>query len=275
MPRQAGKLGRKPMDKSRPRLTLEKYLDPRTPLSAAGLPSVTLYQDVDRESLVKSWPMYMNDQLGCCTIAGLAHMYGAWTTYAVAAGGEALFPDSEIVTVYSRVGGYDPSQTQPDGSNLTDNGCLCSDVLADARVTGMTDVNGHTHKVAGYAAMGNPADEVLIGQLLDVFGAVYIGADIQQHMMDEFNAGQPWTWEPGDQVVGGHCIPLERRVPAGSRVGILEYITWAADQHATFGWQSGAVEEAWAVVTEDWLTVNGTTVEGLDLTQLLADMADV
>jgi hypothetical protein len=146
-----------------------------------------------------------------------------------------------------------------------------ADVLAYLKATGMTDTSGKVHKIAGYAAFGNPADELLLGQVVDVFGSVYVGFNVQQHMMDEFEAGQVWTWEPGDEMVGGHCVPLQRREAAGSRHGILDYITWAAEQHADFGWQSRAVEEAWAVVSEDWLEANGSTVEGLDLSQLLAD----
>lgn len=265
-----GKLGRLPMDKTRPRLTLERYLDPRTPLSRAGLPPVGWHQDVDRSSQVPSIPMYMNDRLGCCTIAALAHMFGAWTVYAGAAAGEALFSDEEIVTVYSRVGGYVP------GDSSTDQGCLCSDVLADAQSVGITDVRGTVHKVAGYAAMGNPADEYLLAQLLDVFGAVYVGFDVQQHMMTEFSQHQVWTWLTGDQDVGGHCVPLQRRAPTGPGIhGVLEYWTWGTRQRADFRWQANAVEEAWVPVTEDWIRANGTTVEGLDLAQLLADAQDL
>jgi hypothetical protein len=259
-----GKLGRRPMDRTRPRLILEKYLDPRASLSAAGLPAVPVTADVDRYSQVAEWPMYMNDQLGCCTIAAAGHMFGAWSAYAGT--GESLFADDEIVRVYSAVGGYVPGD--PD----SDQGCVMSDVLAYLKTAGMTDTAGKTHKVAGFASFGNPANEVLLGQVLDVFGSVYVGANIQQHMMDEFQAGQVWTWQPGGEVVGGHCIPLQRREPAGSRHGILDYITWAEEQHADFGWQANAVEEAWAVVTEDWITANGTSVTGLDLEQLLSDM---
>jgi len=43
-------------------------------------------------------------------------------------------------------------------------------------------------------------------------------------------------------------------------------------QPATTSWQAHAVDEAWAVVSEDWVQQNGTSVSGLDLTQLLADM---
>lgn len=262
MPRQAGKYGRLPLDPTRRRLTLEKYLDPRVALSRSGLPPVPLTQDVDRASAVQSWPMYLNDQLGDCTIAAMAHMYGAWTQYA--SGREALFADDVVQGTYSRVGGYVP------GDPNTDQGCVMADVLADQKASGMTDNAGHAHKVAGYAAFGNPADEVLLGQVLDVFGTVYVGINVQQQMEDEFSAQQPWTWDPAGQSIGGHAICLQRRLGSGNAP--LEYVTWGALQPATTAFQAGAAEEAWAVVTEDWLQANGTTVEGLDLAQLLADM---
>lgn len=263
---QAGMLGRLPFDPERPRLTLEKYLDPRAPLAKGGLPAVPGTEDVDRASHVASWPMYANDQLGDCTIAGAAHMFGAWTAYNGRASGEALFADEEIIRAYSAVGGYVPGE--PD----TDQGCVMADVLAYLKHTGLTDAGGTVHKVAAYAALGNPADEDLLAQVLDVFGSVYAGFDVQNHMMDEFEAGQVWTWQPGDELVGGHCVPLQRREPAGSRHGILDYVTWGAVQHADFGWQAHAVSEAWAVVTQDWLNASGHTVTGLDLRQLITDM---
>lgn len=265
MPRQAGKYGRRPPDPTRRRLTLERYLDPRTALSRAGLPPVPLSRDVDRASKVKAWPMYLNDRLGDCTIAAIGHMYGAWTQYA--AGAEALFGDDQVQAVYSRVGGYVP------GDEGTDGGCVMQDVLADQEATGITDCADRVHKVAGYAAFGNPADEVLLGQVLDVFGTVYVGINCQASILTEFSAGKPWTWTPGEPVEGGHAICLQRRL--GSGRAPLEYVTWGALQSATTGFQAHAAEEAWAVVTQDWLRANGTTVEGLDLRQLLADMRHV
>jgi hypothetical protein len=265
MPRTAGKYGRQPFDPSKKRLTLEKYLDPRSQLSRHGLPPVPLTQDVDRASKVSSWPMYLNDQLGDCTIAAVGHMFGAWSRYA--RGTEVLFSDNQIQTVYSRVGGYVPGD--PD----TDNGCNMAEVLADLKAHGMTDTHGHVRKVAGFAAFGNPADETLLGQVLDVFGTVYVGINCQASIQTEFAEGRPWTWTPGEPVEGGHAICLQRRLGSGSAP--LEYVTWGALQPATTGFQAGAAEEAWAVVTDLWLEANGTTVEGLDLQQLLADMAYV
>jgi hypothetical protein len=162
------------------------------------------------------------------------------------------------------VGGYVP------GDASTDNGCVMQDVLADQQANGMTDTSGKLHQVAGYAALGNPADLDLLGQVLDVFGSAYTGINVQQQMETEFSAQEPWTWDPGAQSIGGHCVCLQRRLGSGSAP--LEYVTWGVLQPATTGFQAGAVEEVWAVVTQDWLQANGTTVEGLDLTQLLADM---
>lgn len=261
-----GKYGRISPDPERPKLTLEKYLDPRRDLTRAGLPPVAMTADVDRASKVASWPMYLNDQLGDCTIAGLAHMFGAWTTYNGQAPGEALFGDDEIEQVYSRIGGYVP------GDEDTDQGCMMSDVLADAKAAGITDVHGKTHKIAGYAAFGDPTNETLLGQVLEVFGSVYVGFNVQASIENEFAEGKPWTYTPGEEFVGGHCVVLQHRAPEGSRTGILQYVTWGALQYATESWQAHTVEEAWAPVTQDWLTVNGASVEGLDLTQLLADM---
>jgi hypothetical protein len=263
---EAGKFGRLPFDPERPRLVFEKYLDPRTPLSAAGLPPVSLYENVDRASKVSSWPMYCNDQVGCCTISALGHMYGAWATYS--GRDEALFADSEITSVYSRNSGYVP------GNPATDTGCNMASVLADQVANGMEDNAGELHKVLGYAAFGNPADEDLLGQALDVFGSVYVGFNVQQENMTEFGTGV-WTWTPGAPFIGGHCVPLQRRLPAGSRHGILQYVTWGELQLADFGFQAHLVEEAWVVVTQDWVQANGVTVAGMNVVQLLADMQGV
>jgi hypothetical protein len=266
---QPGKYGRLPLDPEKPRLIFERYLDPRRMLSPYGLPAVPATEDVNRSSMVPHIPMYRNDTLGDCTIAALGHMFGAWTVNAGDRAGEALFSDDEITAVYSRVGGYVP------GDPASDNGCQCSDVLADAQVNGITGTDGTVHKLAGYAALGNPADEDLIAQVLEVFGSLYVGFNVQQVIETEFSQGKPWTWAKGAKTIGGHCVNLERRYPEEDGAGYLEYWTWGQRQRATAGWQAHAVEEAWVPVTQDWIARNGESVEGLDLTQLLADCQSI
>lgn len=258
--RRHGLYGRLPRDPEKFLPTLEAYL---TPSAAVALPPVPLTQDVDRASNVTSWPMYLNDTLGDCTIAGAGHMFGALSVYGGRA--EPLFSDQVITTTYSAVSGYVP------GDPSTDNGAAMPDVLDYLRQTGMTDTDGHVHKVAGYAAFGNPSNELLLGQVLDIFGTVYCGIDCPESAEQEFDAGEAWTYVPGSPIEGGHCIVLQRRYPS-SDVNVDEFVTWGALQRADFGFVAHYLEEAYAVVSEDWIAVNGTSATGLDLAQLLADM---
>jgi hypothetical protein len=149
-----------------------------------------------------------------------------------------------------------------------------SDVLADARRNGITDTKGKVHKLLGFAALGNYADQELLAQVADVFGSVYVGFNVEQSNETQFDEGLAWTYTPGDTIVGGHCVVLQRRF-GGKPAAPYEYVSWGALVSATQSFQANLVEEAWAAVSEDWVRACGTTVEGLDLKQLLADMAYV
>lgn len=270
----AGKLGRLPRDTSRTALTLENYLRTHPASAKTGLEPVGPEDDVDRASKVTDWPMYCNgpdpgnppaspDGVGDCTIAEAAHAYTALGVYAGKP--QVLFSDSEVVSVYSDISGYDPS------TGNDDNGCQMQDVLNYLRNTGMADVNGNVHKVAAYAALGNPADIQMLSQTLKTFGYVYLGVNLPQSAEDQFGNGA-WTYEAGSPVVGGHCIGLHRRKPYGSQVGVFEMASWGALQPATIAFIQHYVEEAWAVITQDWIEANGDSCDGISLAQLEADM---
>ena len=267
------KLGRIARDTSRWAPALEDYLRPAPVSGTQGLEPVADSEDVDRATKVYDWPMYSNgpdpgnppaspDGIGDCTCAEMAHAYTALGVYAGKP--QVLFSDSEVISVYSRISGYDPAT----GGN--DNGCQMQDVLADQRQNGMTDVNGNVHKVTAYAALRSPSDITLLSQVLKTFGFAYIGINCPQSAEDEF--GQVWTYVPGSPILGGHAIGLHRRQPYGSRVGVFDMASWGALQPAAISFISHYVEEAWAVVTPDWIEANGASVDGIALAQLEADM---
>jgi len=255
------KYGRNRRDHSRFALTIEDYL--RANPVTGGLEQAGNSEDVDRASKVPDWPMYGNDAIGDCTIAAMGHAYTALEMYAGHLG--TVFPESEIVKAYSAVSGYDPAT----GAN--DNGAQMQDVLAYMRSEGMTDQLGKTHKVVAYAALGRPANPALLSQCLKTFGSVYVGIDCPQSAEDEFGR-EPWTYEPGSPILGGHAISLHRRHPYGSKVGVWDFSTWGAIQPVTSPFLAHYVEEAWIFVTEDWIESNGSTCDGLSLAQLQADM---
>src|ERR1700740_2903465 len=106
--------GRKPPNYKHPRAWLEDYY------SVSELPAFSPL--VDYCSKVYTWPMYLNDQLGDCTCAGVCHCVNAWTKYVT--GVEEVLPNSVPLAVYEAVGKYVP------GDPSTDNGCVMSDILA-------------------------------------------------------------------------------------------------------------------------------------------------
>jgi len=183
-------------------------------------------------------------------------MIQGWTAFANT---EVTIAQSSVIQAYSAVSGYDPET----GAN--DNGAQMQDVCAYWKQTG---VGGH--KIAGYAAFGDPTDLTLMRQVLNTFGTVYLGINCPYSALDQFDAGQPWSYVSGSPIDGGHAIPLQQVVTA--QIGIYHVVTWGRLQRATISFMEHYVEEAWCVVSQDWIDANGTTIEGLDLTRLLSDM---
>jgi hypothetical protein len=251
----AYKLGRLPRDLSRYAPTFEDYR------AGGGLPVVAPADNVDRATDVTSWPMYDNDTLGDCTVAGIAHVISAMAVY----GGNPLpvFSDNEIIRVYSAVGGYVP------GDPNTDQGANMQTVLDYIKLNGMTDEAGKLHKIVAYAAFGNPKDTNLLAGVLNTFGAAYVGINCPASAQTQF--GKLWSWQPCSPIEGGHAIGFHRRAPLAGQ-GPIVYSTWGALQPATLGFHKHYATEAWAVVSQDWLEANGLSLEGLNLAQLEADM---
>jgi hypothetical protein len=265
-----GKRGWLPRDRSRKIPVLENYRDPVT---AMALPAVLPDVDVDRASKVADWPMYSNGPdpenvtccpgspggCGDCMWAAPAHMIQAWTAYA---GTEITIPDSEVVKGYASTG-YNPQ------TGTGDNGTDAQTVMEYLRNVGYTDTAGKVHKIVAYAMLGNPADETLLAQSLDVFGGVYTEVALAEAQETQFASVQPWSYQPGSPGVGGHGICLQRRATGPD---IWRLVSWGALVSADTSFVYNQVVAAYVIVTEDWLQANGSTITGLDLAQLLADM---
>jgi len=282
--RTPGKRGWKPRDPRKRVPILERYLRPWEGAlgGASPEPLPAAFGNIDRETAVADWPMYVNgpdpanpsfapDGLGDCTIAGICHSFSAMAVYAGFP--EPLFSSAAIVTAYSACGGYVP------GDPSTDGGCDMATVLTYMSRTGIPDTTGKVHKVAGWAAFGDPQNEQLLAQSLAATGTGYLGSAIQDAQETQFGNGDVWEWVPGGSIAGGHCYVLQRRRVGGT--GILEMATWGAIQRAAreFWWCAASPSigggEAYYVASEDYVRANGTTLLGMDQEQLIADSADV
>jgi hypothetical protein len=241
--------GRRPPDYTRPRLWADDYYT-----SAAQLPAFS--DDVDWCTAVTSWPMYLNDTLGDCTIAAAGHAIGAWTRYA--GGAELTLTDPQVLTAYEACSGYVPGQP------ATDNGAVISDVLAYWHQAG---IGGH--QIEAYAQLRDTT-ELGLNQALQLFGTVYLGINCPASAEQQFDNGQPWSYVKGSPNAGGHAIVLQKFTAPAK--GDYTVITWGAAQPMTLRFAATYIEEAWALLSPQWLSARGDSLAGLDVAQLTADM---
>jgi hypothetical protein len=214
-------------------------------------------QRVDYLSRVGNWPMYLNDSIGDCTCAGAGHVIEAESTYGQ--GSTVAVGDHDVLTAYEAVSGYNPTTGQ------NDNGARMQDVLSYWRKTGIAG-----HRILAFAQV-DASNVSLLGTALATFGALYVGINFPGSAMTQFNQGKPWDVVPGATIEGGHAIHVGSYDPAGA-VG-WQLVTWGAVQGMTQAFWDRYVEEAWIVITPEWLNANGTSPGGLDLYGLGQDLS--
>lgn len=254
-----GKYGYVPRDFSKPAPEFGRYV-----LAADPLPDSPAF--ADRESKVTSWPMYKNDQLGDCTVAGMLHAISSMTAYSGQVPGGAMFTDEEAVKIYSAVSGYDPV------SGANDNGAQLADVCKYMVQTGATDVNGKVHKLAAWAEITSFANLRLLKRVANAFGSVYLAINCPYSALDQFDAGKPWTVDPSSQIDGGHAICLQYSAVNTGTMDDETIITWGKEQKMNEAFARTYLAEAVALVSADDVNVQtGKNPVGLDLQTLVND----
>jgi hypothetical protein len=240
---------------------LPPKIDPRTLflakyLKTAGLPTPPPAEDFGSR-VGKNWGMMLNDQIGDCTCAAAGHMLLEWTTYA----GKPFTPsDTDVLTAYSAVSGYNP-QT---GAN--DNGAVLLDVLNYWRQTGIAG-----HKIIAYVAL-EPKNHNNFEDALYLFGNVYLGLALPMSAQNQ----QTWTVPPGGPVGpgapgswGGHAVP----VVGYNRRG-LTVVTWGKTLAMSWTFLDTYCDEAFAVLSQDWFKGSSNlTPDNFDMATLQQDLS--
>lgn len=237
---------------AKPKVRLAPFLtsDEPTPMSVNFLP---------REI---AWGVLGNDRYGDCAWAGIAHLLMANAHYTRA--DEICFTDDNVLAAYSDATGFNPADPN------SDQGTVLQDALNFMSTTGMSDANGNLHKIVAFAQVdaANP-DEV--DRAHQLFGGTYNGFSVYKFMMDEFDAGKPWTdhSENRGSLDGGHCVPTMRtNVDRGSRT----CVTWGKPQPIGPAFWKNYFFESWVAITPEWIDANGRSPSGLDLQGLLAEV---
>lgn len=239
--------------------------DPRTLLLASyitpALPAPP--PKFDLTTKVKAWGMMDNDQIGDCTCAAAGHLIMEWTANA---GKKMVTPtDDQIVAAYSAITGYNP-QT---GAN--DNGAQEIDVLNYWRQTGIA-----ADKIGAYVAI-EPSNHTHVMDAVYIFGGCYIGVQLPITAQAQTQNHQPWSVPPGGPngdgrpgSWGGHAIPVMAYDAHG-----LTVVTWGALQMMTWSFWETYCDEAYAILSTDYLTGGEKTPQGFNMEQLQADLQDL
>lgn len=244
------KLGKSKPKKNKKTLKFSRYMTPDAPLIEP--PSkVFLEYKIPPDTI----GMYANDQYGDCVFAGIAH----WLMLITAHAGTMIVPTlDDVLNMYSAVTGFDPSQTQPDGSNPTDKGCAVTDALSFWQSTGLCG-----HKIDGWAAI-DPKNLINRRLGLYLFLGVGVGVQLPYSAQDQFDAKQTWDTVSGG-VAGGHFI-----LESGEGSDGHNYETWGkGDQKGTNDWDAQCTDESYIVLTHDLVeSASAKTPFGFDYAAL-------
>ncbi len=87
----------------------------------------------------------------------------------------------------------------------------------------------------------DPKNHTHIQQAIEIFGGVYLGFQVQQNAIQEFDAKQPWT--PGPLTNDGHAV-----FAVGYDPKTVTVLTWGSTQQGTWAWWDECVDEAYAIL---------------------------
>jgi hypothetical protein len=241
------KLGRKAVVVDTRTMRLSKYF-------TATLPPPPVSRDWSKGG--KTWGLMLNDQLGDCTIAGLGHAVQIWT---INSSQEVTVPDSAILQAYEDWCGYSPSDPS------TDQGGIELNVLKDFKAQGLAG-----HNLTAFASV-LPANQQHVMQAINLFVGLYIGMEIPQYIM---SGEPPSLWDiditADNTIIGGHAVYITGYDLIGPK-----FISWGTNYQMTWAYFTKFVDEAYALISKDFIEASGLSPSGFSLMDLETDLVNI
>ena len=263
------KLGKKPAKIDTRTLKLSKYLKEVT----APVPEPP--DNLDYAELITNsigWPVYLNDQIGDCVPAAMAHQIEQWTYLAKGEANRTALSNQQVLWLYEKLGGYIP------GNPLTDNGVVMLDALRYWRNAGVFG-----NKIQAFASV-DLTNYTEVRQAIWLFGNIFLGIQLplsaQQGDMwtvpvdGPIGDGAPGSW-------GGHCVPVTayhvRPNPTSDVANRKTYtvITWGQAMKMSHNFMTTYGDEAYVLLDLGWLQSSGKSVGGFDLGTLQNDLRNL
>lgn len=230
-------------------------IDPRVPHLFKHMMAVQPKPAVDWASAVKSFPMLANDRIGCCTAAAALHLAQVWLANATKI--DWTPTDDNAIALYTATSDY-PKE---------DDGTTEAQVLQYWKNTGIpTSIGTETILFASV----NPKNPVEMKLAIENFGGVYIGVDLPisaqtQSTWDMSGQGTEGNGAPGSW--GGHAVCIPRYDES-----VYTCVTWGKLLDITPAFMNTYCDEAYAIISRDWLADSGISPPGLNWQGLLDDL---
>lgn len=248
------------------------------------LPPLPDVFDVDTSlgGIVDNDPL-SNITYGDCVEAGSGHAIIRFEKFET--GVQPPVTANDIVTQYFKeTGGVDSGLVMLDHLNLW-------------RQQGIPISDGRTYKIHAYASV-DWKNHTEVMYCIYLLRGIYVGFQVPQSALDQFNAGQIWTVVPNSPIRGGHCIYtkaylelaelLRRRygiilpiVPLLRRLKIVRItdigpvcITWGREQQMNWDFWDTNVDEAYGIVDDkdNWVDPAKDPLDMQALDALLAEI---
>lgn len=199
--------------------------------------------------------MLGNDTVGDCTFAGSDHEHMCWTGIGNGGALSAKFTKQNTLADYSALTGYKPSDPS------TDRGANISQVMDYRRTTGVVDATGARHKIDLGVRLKINWDTFIAA--VWAFKAVAVGTLVPSSAMQQFNAGEPWSYTGDHNIEGGHYIPAVGSPRKSSEVAV---ITWGRRQIMDRDFFEAYVDELWVPLSREAMTSIETALHTVDWT---------
>jgi hypothetical protein len=261
MTRLAGKHGRRP-PKQAPSLHLGDFLTGVTP----NYPPSADYLNLG------GWQMLGNDAAGDCVAVTWANLRRLISTVLTVT--SAYYPtQDEVWTIYKTQNPtFDPNGGAVNGPGSSADGGMDIQTLLEYLVaTGGPD----GVKAVCFASVDH-TNVAEVKAAIAIFGGVWVGINVLDVNMTEFNADQPWDYSATATQDGGHSVLAGGYgVPGVASLGGDErFITWAAETSFTDAFWTNEVEECWVVIWPEHLGT-ATFEQGVNLVALEAAFTEI
>jgi len=228
-------------------LLFRNYLAKDIPAPPPAVNTLTrVFSELGVSDPTKLFPMDGNDTYGDCTIAAVAH---AVTTYRglVVKKPDIMAKQAVLKLYFHLTGGVDSGLNELDVLNYWQSNSVAGDkILAFAKI----DPKNHVH----------------VQQAIQLYGGVYLGFQVQENAIQDFNNRKPWT--PGKLTNDGHAVFAVAYDQSGVTV-----LTWGNTQQGSWAWWDECVDEAYAILPPE--AAKPGYAPGFDIAQLQADLAAV